>query len=98
MFDAYTRGASYNTLKDGDFLFLLLWVSRYYAIIRRVQLDGYYFAYKQNACLKPGMLALIISCVPRARTRFQPGVLFISEVVTIELYLSDDCIIAWNSA
>ena len=44
-------------MKDGDFLFLLLRVSRYYAIIRQVHLDGCYFAYKQSAWLKPGRLA-----------------------------------------
>ena len=40
--------------------------SYYCAIIRQVELDGYYFAYKQSAWLKPGTLALIISCVLRA--------------------------------
>ena len=37
-------------------------------VIRQVQLDGYYFAYKQSAWLNPGTLALIISCVPLARS------------------------------
>ena len=54
-------------MKDSDFSFLLLRVSRYHPIIRQIQYDGYYFAYKQSIRLKPGTLALIIKMyTPRA--------------------------------
>ena len=37
-----------NNIKDSDFLFLLLRVSRSYAVIRQIQYHGYYFTYKRS--------------------------------------------------
>ena len=85
--DNFTGGTSYNIIiKDGEFLFLLLRVSHYYAIIRQVQLDDYYFTYKQNAWSKPGRFAPIIGCAPR--TCLVIRVIFSMQTLTPGLLLS----------